>query len=131
MIVLDTQAWIWWLHHPEKLTAKARLLLQKGEKNQSLLVSVISLWEIALKTGLGKLQLPLEINEWFRQACSYPGITIEVLSPEDAIASTQLPGEFHKDPADRFIVTLARRHGATLITSDKQILDYPHVETVW
>jgi PIN domain nuclease of toxin-antitoxin system len=49
----------------------------------------------------------------------------------DAISSTQLPGRFHKDPADRMIIALARRHGAPLVTADARIRAYPHVEAIW
>ena len=63
-------------------------------------MSSISVWEIAVKFGLGKLTLPLPIDEWFEMATAYPGIVIESLAPLDVISSTQLPGEFHKDSAD-------------------------------
>ncbi len=131
MIILDTQAWLWWTHDLSRLSPKAIQLIKKAEKSDGLRVSVISVWEIALKNSSGKLILPLQINEWVHQACSYPNLTIELLSVQDAIESTQLPGEFHKDPADRIIVAMARRHNATLITSDKLILAYQHVETIW
>ena len=60
-----------------------------------------------------------------------PGAVIEPLNPLDAIASTQLPGDFHKDPADRILIAIARRYSIPLITCDQKILSYPHVETVW
>lgn len=53
------------------------------------------------------------------------------VTPLDAIASTQLPGNFHKDPADRIIVALARRLKVPLINCDGKILAYPDVVTVW
>jgi PIN domain nuclease of toxin-antitoxin system len=131
MIVLDTQAWLWWLHDPKRLSGRAVSQIQKAERRNGLRVSAISVWEIAVKTAAGKLELPLEINEWFERARSYPNLVVEPLSPLDAIASTQLPGRFHKDPADRMIIAMARRHGASLVTSDARIQAYPHVETVW
>ncbi len=84
-----------------------------------------------MKAQLGKLAIPMDIYQWFEKARSYPGCAIEPLAPLDAIASTQLPGEFHKDPADRIIIALARRHGVPLVTCDRHILDYPYVDTVW
>ncbi len=84
-----------------------------------------------MKSELGKLELPLEINEWFHQASSYPNIIVEPVSAQDAIASSRLPGEFHRDPADRIIVAMSRRYGVDLVTSDRLILAYPHVLTVW
>lgn len=131
MIVLDTQVWLWWLHDPGRLSRSARRALEKEACSGSMIVSAITVWEVALKVRIGKLELPFDINNWFRRARSYPGISIDPLEPPDAIASTRLPGEFHKDPADRFIVALARRLGAALSTSDRRIRDYPHVQTVW
>jgi len=131
MIILDTQAWLWWLHDPARLSRRSRSKIQSAEKGKGIRVSAISVWEIAVKTNLGKLELPLEINEWFERARSYPNLVVKPLSPLDAIASTQLPGQFHKDPADRMIIAMARRHGAPLVTSDTRIRAYPHVETIW
>jgi len=130
MIILDTQAWIWWTHDLSRLSQQVITAIESAEKSDGIRISVISVWEIALKSNLGKLKLPLQINEWVHHASSYPNLTIELLSIQDAIASTQLPGEFHKDPADRIIVALARRHKATLITSDKLIRAYPYVKTL-
>jgi PIN domain nuclease of toxin-antitoxin system len=67
------------------------------EPQNGIFVSAISVWEIAVKSSLGKLTLPLPIDDWYALAKSHSGIVIEPLSPEDAISSTQLPGEFHKE----------------------------------
>jgi len=131
VIVLDTQAWIWWLHEPTRLSIPAAKRIKAAEGKEDIKVSVISVWEIALKTQIGKLSLPLEIREWYRQASLYPHIEIEDLSAIISIESTQLPGNFHKDPADRMITALARHYGAQLITSDEKICAYAHVDTVW
>lgn len=130
MIVLDTHVWLWWLHEPEKLSAQAQILIDREEQLNRLRVSAISVWEIAVKVGLGKLALPMEIHQWYEQASTYPSLSIESVTPQDAIASTQLPGTFHKDPADRIIV-VARRYQVPLITCDDKILAYPYLETVW
>ena len=60
----------------------------------------------------------------------YPGISLLQLTPEIAIESTNLPGNFHRDPSDQIIVATARVHHCPLITSDNKITDYPHVMTV-
>jgi PIN domain nuclease of toxin-antitoxin system len=52
------------------------------------------------------------------------------LTPEIAIESTQLPGEFHRDPADQIIVATARIYNCPLLTSDKKIIDYPNVKKI-
>lgn len=131
MIVLDTQAWLWWLHDPSKMSAKIRQTLAVAEREGGMTVSVISVWEVATKCALGKMVLPLPIDEWFALAKTYRGINIEPVTADDAVASACLPGEFHKDPADRIIVALARRLKASLVTSDSLIRAYPHVKTMW
>lgn len=131
MIILDTHIWLWWLYEPGKLSARSQTLITQEEQQKGLRVSAISVWEIDIKVEQGKLALPLEINEWYEQASTYPGLLIEPVIPEDVIASTQLPGSFHKDPADRIIVAFARRLGCLLITCDAKILAYPCVKTVW
>ena len=131
MVVLDTQAWVWWAHDISKLSRRALSAIKAAEKEDGIRVSVISVWEIALKCELGKLDLSQDIHEWVRHASSYPNLVVESLSPVDAIESTRLPGAFHKDPADRIIVAMSRRYGAHLVTSDGLIRAYPHVATVW
>lgn len=131
MIVLDTHVWLWWLHDPTRLSPAADKLIQQEQGSGALIISTISVWEVAVKVQSGKLVIPMEINRWYELARSYPATIIEPLSPLDAIASTQLPGDFHKDPADRIIVSLARRLAAPLLTCDRKIIDYTHVITVW
>lgn len=131
MIVLDTCAWLWWLHDPERLTARARERLEAESRAGRLVVSAISVWEVALKQALGKLDLPMDIRTWYTQALTYPRTHVEDVTPEDLIESTRLPGELHRDPADRIILAVARRHGAPLVTSDSRLRAYPHVRTLW
>lgn len=131
MIVLDTHVWLWWLHDPDRLSTDAAKRIPQEQESGSIIVSAISVWEVAVKVQSGKLVIPMDINRWYDLARSYPATVIEPLSPVDAIASTQLPGSFHKDPADRIIVSLARRRAVPLLTCDRKILEYEHVITVW
>ena len=129
MIVLDTHVWVWWVHGDERLTETQAEMIEANETN-IIGVSAISCWEIAKLVEYGRLELPCSLREWFEQALSYPGIRLLELTPEVAIESTQLPGEFHRDPADQIIVATARVHGCSLVTSDSKLLKYPHVETI-
>ena len=131
MIVLDTHVWLWWLHNPDHLSGPAQEKIAHEEGLHGLKVSVISVWEVAVKVQLGKLILPMDLDSWYAAAQTYPGISIEPLYPFDAIESTRLPGTFHKDPADRILVALARRFGVPLVTCDRKIQDYIHVQTIW
>ena len=131
MIVLDTHAWLWWLHEPARLSSRARTAIEEAEASRSLRVSTISVWEVAIKVASGKLALPMDLDTWFGRAQSYPGIELVSVDARDALESTRLPGSFHRDPADRLIVALARRHGAPLVTRDQRIRDYGHVTSIW
>ncbi len=131
MIVLDTQAWLWWLHDPSRLSPRARQAIGRAEREDGMTVSAISVWEVATKCVLGKLVLPMQLDAWLELARTYRGIVIDPITADDALASACLPGTFHKDPADRLIVALARRLQAKLVTADGLIRAYPHVATLW
>lgn len=122
--LLDTHALVWLLEGNERLGQKSRDLINASAQTQSLYVSAITPWEIAMLVNKGRLSFGQEIGEWLRIALSMPGIQMVPLSIEISVASTQLPGDFHADPADRIIVATARHLGATLVTEDKLILTY-------
>lgn len=129
MIVLDTQAWVWWTNDRTLLSQTQRRAIRTNE-DDIIGVSVISCCEIAKLCEYGRLQLPFEISEWFDAALAYPGVSLLNLTPEIAIESTRLPGEFHRDPFDQMIVATARLYECPLATTDREILRYEHVQTV-
>lgn len=128
MIVLDTHIWVWWIHGDKKLPAHYDQYLQEKEA-QGLGVSAISCWEVAKLVEYGRLTLPIPIEQWLNQALAYPGIFLLELTPKICIESTQLPGNFHRDPSDQIIVATARVYDCPIVTVDKKILAYPFVKT--
>jgi PIN domain nuclease of toxin-antitoxin system len=68
-------------------------------------------------------------EERFEQALNYPGLRLLPLTPQIAVESTRLQGEFHRDPADQMITATARAYGCPLVTSDRKLLEYPDVTT--
>ena len=92
-------------------------------------LSAISCWEVAKLVEKGRLALDRPVLDWLRLALGYPGVELLPLSAEIAAASVDLPGEFHRDPADQIIVATARIYGCRLLTSDRKILEYQHVQT--
>jgi PIN domain nuclease of toxin-antitoxin system len=80
MIVIDTHVWLWLLHDPSQLSNTAREQIEIKELQNGILVSAISVWEIAVKSSLGKLALPLPIEDWYALAKSHSGIVIEALN---------------------------------------------------
>ncbi|MEN3333351.1 MAG: hypothetical protein V7641_2716 [Blastocatellia bacterium] len=129
MILLDTHIWVWWVHGATQLSDK-QIEEIKGHEADGLGISVISCWEVAKLVERGRLILPCSSDDWMNQALAYPGIRLLDLTPRIAIESTQLPGDFHRDPADQIIVATARVLDCSLLTADERILNYPYVK-VW
>jgi len=129
VILLDTHIWIWWVSQQPQLTPPLHQIIQLQQGN-GLGVSIISCWEVAKLVENRKLHLSLPVADWLQQALAYPGIQLLPLTLSIIVDSTQLPGNFHRDPADQLIVATARIHNVSLLTVDTKILSYPHVQTV-
>lgn len=129
MIVLDTHIWVWWVHGDARLSPEQHQTLAAHEPT-GLGVSAISCWEVAKLVEYKRLVLPCPTIEWLDQALAYPGVQLLDLSPQIATESTELPGEFHKDPADQIIVATARVLDSPLFTADEMIRKYPHVQVL-
>lgn len=127
MIVLDTHVWVWWVNESEELTAPMRQLIERHQQ-EGLGVSIISCWEVARLAERGRLQLTMPVDLWIEQALSSPNVELLDLTPRIVVESTQLPGEFHRDPADQMIVATARVYDIPLLTADSKLLQYSHVK---
>jgi PIN domain nuclease of toxin-antitoxin system len=108
-----------------QLPANYRTLIQ-AEATNGLGVCAISCWEVAKLVELGRLQLAIAVDQWLGQALQ-PPVQLPPLTSEVAVGSTQLPGAFHRDPADQMIVATARYYDCPLVTLDARIQAYPHV----
>lgn len=126
-LLLDTCAWIDAFVQPEILAPNIRKHL---ESRPPLRLSAISPWEVAVLVEKGRIKLGISTTDWFRAAIEDAKIELIPISPEIALESTLLPGEFHKDPADRLIVASARKFNIPILTSDGKIHDYSHVRAI-
>ena len=126
MIVLDTSALLYWTLDPVRLSSKAARVIQQADR---ILVSSISVWEIALKVKNQKLAIPLPITDYVEKLQSVDALEILSVDVQTWLDNLGLAWE-HRDPADRTIVALATRFGCPLITSDRVIADY-YPETIW
>lgn len=127
MILLDTHIWIWLVNESKDLSDQNRQIIELREAD-GLGISIISCWEVAKLVELGRLQLTIPVEQWLTAALQYPGIQLLDLTPRIVVESTQLPGIFHRDPADQIIVATARVHDVALLTADGKIRNYPHVD---
>jgi PIN domain nuclease of toxin-antitoxin system len=123
-ILLDTHILVWLLDDSERIGESVHTQIQQAADEDSLFVSAITPWEIAMLVAKGRLRLGQDVGEWLATALSLPGIRLEPLSPSVAVASTRLPWEVHPDPADRILLATARHLDAILITVDGKLLEY-------
>ena len=129
MILIDTHIWIWWANGSSELRDDHRRTIHAA-RHEGIGVSAISCWEVAKLVEKCRIVLAIPVSDWVDQALRLPGVEPIPLTPEIAVASTLLPGEFHNDPADRFIVATSRAWDIPLLTQDEKILDYVHVNKV-
>jgi PIN domain nuclease of toxin-antitoxin system len=127
VIILDTHIWIWWVQGDNNLTTDRRLAIPTHERT-GLGVSAISCWEVAKLVEGKRIDFGRPVADWISTALAYPGIVLLPLSPDVAVDSSNLPGSFHKDPADQIMVATARVMKCPLMTQDKKIIAYAHVE---
>jgi PIN domain nuclease of toxin-antitoxin system len=125
-LLLDTHAFLFAIAEPERLTAKTRRLLASLEVERW--VSVVSLWEIAIKAQIGKLAMPLEESFCIRQLRALKAQTLAV-SLQHSLAVMKLPMH-HRDPFDHLLIAQAREEGLTLVTRDIGFKAYG-VATIW
>jgi PIN domain nuclease of toxin-antitoxin system len=105
-------------------------VLVAASEDDPLLVSDISLWEIATLVNLKRLRLRLPLRDWLEAAVAPPLVRRISISPAIAAEVAALPEPFPWDPADRIIVASARMTGATLLTHDRRIVASGLVPTI-
>ena len=125
-LILDTHTVIWFFNGDRQLSAKARKMIEETKNIKY--VSIASLWEIAIKIGLKKLEFDggtKEVSELIEQN----SFEILPISIEHTIAYESI--EFiHRDPFDRILVAQAMVDNMTILTKDESITKYP-IKTQW
>ena len=127
-LLLDTHVWVWSQEDPERIGKRARRRLE--DTGEDLFVATISSLEIARLIHVGLLEFEGKLDRWVEVSLDVLRCGSLELSHAVAVAAYQLPGAFHKDPADRILVATARVHGLTLVTADQRLLDYRPVRTL-
>ena len=100
-------------------------------EEKGILISSISTWEVALLVAKKRLRLTLSVTDWIAKSEALPFITFIPIDNSVAMKSVNLPQPLHDDPADRIIIATAISMGVPLVTKDKKLLRYPHVQTIW
>jgi PIN domain nuclease of toxin-antitoxin system len=126
-LLLDTHVFIWWDSEPDKLSQRALSLCENPESK--IFFSVTSLWEIQIKSQLGKIKLAKPIRELIEDQCEVNTITLLTIQSSHVFELDGLP-PVHKDPFDRMLIAQARSENLRFVTHDAVLADYP-VEIEW
>ncbi|GAB3356160.1 type II toxin-antitoxin system VapC family toxin [Modestobacter lapidis] len=118
-VLLDTHVLLWAAATPERLGGAQQILLDA----EQLLLSAASVWELAIKQGLGKVQLGRDVRSWTARAVDELQLQRLAVTAEHAAAVEHLPS-VHRDPFDRLLVAQATSEDAVLLTADRVLLGY-------
>lgn len=125
-LLLDTHALLWWVADDERLTDVARDAIS----NAALVVaSDVSLWELTVKAGIGKLHLDPTAVDWFEHHTARSRFRELAISRRHLADLASLPME-HRDPFDRLLIAQARVENLVLVTGDVVMTKY-EVRTLW
>jgi PIN domain nuclease of toxin-antitoxin system len=121
-LLMDTHTFIWFDAEPAKLSTHAAQILT--DPNNRVLLSVVTIWELIIKTQIGKLTLRDAVRTVVDDHVSRNAIEILDIRAEQVYAIGTLPTA-HKDPFDRLLVAQAIVEGAPLVTADPVFANYP------
>ena len=126
-LLLDTHTLLWWVEDDPQLSPAARDSI--GDENNECLVSLVSAWEMAIKTSLGKLRLTGPVLDYFQQ--HLPGNNFRRLdiTLEHVTRVQNLPLH-HRDPFDRLLLAQAQQERLALVSADAMVLRYG-IERIW
>jgi len=131
MILLDTCAIIWDALDQGKLTAKALRAIDRADQNNALIISDISIWEIAMLVKKRRIEIDTNAASFLNLFLQSRNISVVQISPVIAELSTNFGSDISNDPADRLIAATSIIHNAQLITADKKLLESEMVDTLW
>ncbi|WP_413987821.1 type II toxin-antitoxin system VapC family toxin [Labrys okinawensis] len=132
-LLLDTCAAIWVAEGAPINDATLKALDEAAGEGHAVYVSPMTAWEVGMLVSRGRLALTVTPQVWFKSLLSELSLRLTELAPEVLIASSFLPGDPPRDPADRIIAATAREKGYTLVTRDRLLLAYGeqgHIQTL-
>jgi PIN domain nuclease of toxin-antitoxin system len=126
-LLLDTHTFIWWDSQSSQIPASTLDLLKSSDNE--LLLSLVSVWEIQIKSHLGKLELKAPLLDIVQRQGSQNGVVILPITLNHIIELDQLPWH-HKDPFDRLLIAQSRVESASLVSKDP-VLDQYKCQRLW
>ena len=131
MILLDTCVIIWDALEKSQLSEKALNAINKADEFNALIISDISIWEIAMLIKKERIKIDTTASNLINLYLQTRNISVIQISPEIAELSVNFGEEVNKDPADRVIAATSIIQNAQLVTADKNLIKSKVVETVW
>ncbi|MDO8723666.1 MAG: type II toxin-antitoxin system VapC family toxin [Syntrophales bacterium] len=131
MILLDTCALVFDALAPDRLSSRALRVIEKGDASGALACSDISLWEIAMLVGKGRLAPGTDILSFLRLVLASRMVRTLSISPEIARISADDVLFAHHDPADRIIAGTALHYRAPLVTCDESLQAVKSLKIIW
>ena len=126
-VLLDTHAFLWLAAREELVPEAIRTRL--ADPDLPVWLSVASVWELAIKRSLGKLETDVPLGDLVNSQCTAMGVELLPIRSEHALAVETLPFH-HRDPFDRLLVAQAIIEGLGVASADRSFDGYP-VERVW
>ncbi|HXG89136.1 MAG TPA: type II toxin-antitoxin system VapC family toxin [Vicinamibacterales bacterium] len=121
--LLDTHAWIWWIHGDARLGRATLAALDQLDAAHRPSISAISLWEVAMLVSRGRVAFDCTLEAWLEKAAHPLTVRTLPITPQIAADVAHLPEALTRDPADRLIVSTGRVHGLRIVTKDAVIAD--------
>ncbi len=125
-LLVDTQSFIWFVENDKQLPVKIKNELE--DLNNTIIISIASLWEMAIKMSLGKLNLSCDIEKMIDKLYQN-GFEILPILPQHIIKLSTLQ-YFHRDPFDRIIISQGLTENIPIVSSDEVFDDY-NVKRKW
>ena len=126
-LVLDTHVLLWWIDGDPRISDRAQALISDADNTVS--VSVASVWEIAIKAGLGQLEVPPDLRGYLRRQLARNDFELLPVLFEHAVAVRDLPLH-HRDPFDRLLIAQARIERLNLVSRDARMKAY-EIDVLW
>jgi PIN domain nuclease of toxin-antitoxin system len=125
--LLDTHALLWFLGGDERISTKSKNVI--ADPKNRCFISIASLWEMAIKMKIGKLDLDLEFKEFANYFSNY-NIEILPIAFEHVLETMNLE-DHHRDPFDSIIIAQAKHESWTIISKDENFPRYAQVKLIW
>ena len=126
-VLLDTHVFLWWIEDSPRLSRRARAAI--ADRDHECLVSLASVWEMAIKARLGKLRLPKPVGAFVPEQLHANGFQQLDIGFREVARVEVLP-DHHRDPFDRLLIAQALERDVPIITTDTVFREYG-VRRVW